>query len=75
MAPHDDGDEYTADELDETTEERAVWRWRFDQLLRTGYPELLASMLASESRVDLELARRLVARLACPPELAARILL
>jgi len=73
MAPQDDSDEYTADEIGETTEERAVWR--FDQFLRTGYPELLASMLASDRRVDLELARRLVARLACPPELAARILL
>ena len=67
MAPHDNSDEYTADEIDETTEERAVWRWRFDELLRTGYPELLASMLASDRRVDLELARRLVARLPAHP--------
>lgn len=65
----------TYEELAGTEEERAVWRWRFDQLVRHGYPELAASLLASDRRVDLELARRLVSRLACPPELAARILL
>ncbi len=32
-------------------------------------------MLASDRAVDLGLARRLVAKLACPPELAIRILL
>jgi hypothetical protein len=49
--------------------------WRFEQLVQSGYPELYASMLASDRAVDLDLARRLVGRLACPPELAIRILL
>jgi len=56
-------------------EERTVWLWRFEQLVQSGYPELYASMLASDRAVDLGLARRLVAKLACPPELAIRILL
>ena len=53
-------------------ESRAVWRWRFDQLRRAGYPETDALLLASDTTVDLELARRL-GTLGCPPELAARI--
>jgi hypothetical protein len=58
-----------------TEEERAIWRWRFEQLLRNGYSEVGALLLASDRTVDLEHARRLVARLSCPPELALRILL
>jgi hypothetical protein len=68
-------DEETYEETEETPEERAVWCWRFEQLVGNGYPELFASMLASARTVDLELARRLVSKLACPPELAVRILL
>jgi hypothetical protein len=65
----------TYEETGETAEERLVWSWRFEQLVGNGYPELFASMLASDRAVDLELARRLVSKLACPPELAVRILL
>jgi hypothetical protein len=62
-------------DTEETEEERAVWLWRFEQLVMSGYPELYASMLASNRAVDLDLARRLVRKLGCPPELAVRILL
>jgi len=43
------------------------------QLRVHGYAERVASVLAADLTVDLELARRLVSKLGCPPELAARI--
>jgi hypothetical protein len=58
----------------ETAETLRVRRWRFDQLVEAGYPAQDASVIARNPAVDLELARRLVQRLGCPPELAARIL-
>lgn len=47
--------------------------WRFDVLIRAGYPPRLAHALA-RSGADLHLAAELVAR-GCEPQLAARILL
>jgi hypothetical protein len=75
VIPETDIQAVASAEVEETDEERTVWLWRFQQLLLTGYPELYASVLASRRAVDLELARRLVGKLGCPPELAVRILL
>jgi hypothetical protein len=55
-------------------ETTCVRRWRFDQLVAAGYTARDASAMARDPRIDLDLARRLVQRLGCPPELAARIL-
>jgi len=54
-------------------QELQVFLWRFVQLRVHGYAERVASVLAADLTVDLELARRLVSKLGCPPELAARI--
>jgi hypothetical protein len=56
-----------------TAEERQVRLWRFDQLVRHGYSDVEASSIASDPRIDLEHARRLVSELGCPPALAVRI--
>jgi hypothetical protein len=54
-------------------EDEAVFRWRFDQLERAGYPGELALDLASRTDVDLHLALDLVAS-GCAADLAFRIL-
>jgi hypothetical protein len=54
-------------------EDEAVFRWRFDQLERAGYPGELALDLASRLDVDLHLALDLLTS-GCPAELAFRIL-
>ena len=51
-----------------------VLDWRIEELLRAGFPELLALQLAATTEVDLHAAVRL-AENGCPPETAARILL
>jgi hypothetical protein len=51
-----------------------VRRWRFEQLVKAGYPPEDASEIAGDMRIDLDFARRLVQRFDCPPELAVRIL-
>jgi len=63
-------------ELDErlTAEELQVRLWRFDQLVAHGYAAGAAERIASDTRIDLEHARRLVSELDCPPRLAVRIL-
>lgn len=53
--------------------EASVEGWRFEVLLRAGYPAELADEVA-RSRADLHLAADLVLR-GCDPELAARIVL
>jgi hypothetical protein len=58
----------------ETDEERLVSLWRFDQLVATGFRDDDAFALARDTSVDLNLARRMVAELGCPPGLAVRIL-
>jgi hypothetical protein len=58
-----------------TTNDSSVWRWRFHRLAASGYPELLAALLAESDEVDVDLACRLVTEGECPPELAARIVL
>jgi len=56
-------------------EEHLVVAWRFDQLLAHRYPPRAAYLIARNKGIDLELARKLVATLGCPPALAARIVL
>ncbi len=51
-----------------------VFEWRFDELVRVGFPDLLALKLALTNEVDLHAAMDLRSR-GCPPDTAARILL
>jgi hypothetical protein len=51
-----------------------VLDWRIEELLRAGFPELLALELAATTEVDLHTALRLRQQ-GCPAETAARILL
>ena len=55
-------------------EARVIFRWRFDSLVRAGYPWNAAVILASHDAVDLHVATDLAAR-GCPPTTALRILL
>jgi hypothetical protein len=50
-----------------------VRNWRFEALMRAGYPLEMAQRLADLVRVDLHLAVDLVRR-GCPAETAQRIL-
>jgi len=61
-------------EDEQAAEALRVRRWRFDQLVAAGYAAREASSMARDPGIDLDVARRLVQRLGCPPELAARIL-
>ena len=56
------------------TEDELVESWRFEVLLRAGYPPTLANALARERAADLHLAARLLEN-GCEPELAAAIVL
>jgi hypothetical protein len=60
------------DEL--TDEELSVLLWRYEQLLAHGYADPDAWTIARDTSIDLELARRLVAKLGCPVHLAKHIL-
>jgi hypothetical protein len=55
-------------------EARRILHWRFDSLVRAGYPERQALVLAAEFDADLHLAVELVKR-GCSPDTALRILL
>jgi hypothetical protein len=54
-------------------EDEAVFRWRFDQLERAGYPGELALDLAGRFDVDLHVALDLRVQ-GCSADLAFRIL-
>lgn len=56
-----------------TDEEIAVLLWRYEQLVAHGYDPDDATVMAENTSIDLELARRLVA-LGCPIALATQIL-
>jgi len=56
------------------TEDERVARWRLEQLLRAGYDETAALILADLDDVDLHLAVDLVSR-GCASDTALRILL
>lgn len=60
---------------DLTEEGLGVLLWRFDQLVAHGYSGRQASLIARDTSIDLELARRIVSELGCPRDLAAAILL
>ena len=60
-------------EITETEDER-VARWRLEQLVRAGYEETAALVLADLVHVDLHFAVDLVQQ-GCPSETALRILL
>jgi hypothetical protein len=47
--------------------------WRFEELVRAGYDDRAALVLAAETDIDLHLACDLL-RSDCPPDLALRIL-
>lgn len=59
--------------IDET-EVEAILRWRFEELVRSGYDVDSALLLASHVEIDLHDASHLVRR-GCPSETALRILL
>lgn len=56
------------------SEEERVAHWRLEQLLRAGYDETAALILADQHDVDLHLAVELV-RQGCSSDTALRILL
>jgi hypothetical protein len=66
----------TAAQLEQldTGEARQIVHWRFDSLVRAGYAERDAMIVAMQVHVDLHLAVDLVGR-GCPPDTALRILL
>ena len=55
-------------------EQEAVVRWRFDELVRSGYSWGSALRVAKRLDVDLRLAERLI-ETGCPTDTALRILL
>jgi hypothetical protein len=55
-------------------EARRILHWRFDSLVRAGYEEREALIVATHVDVDLHRAVELVGR-GCPPPTALRILL
>jgi hypothetical protein len=55
------------------TEQELVEQWRAQELVRAGYPEAVASELATRADVDLHRAVELLQK-GCTPELAAAIL-
>jgi len=56
------------------TEVEAILRWRFDELVRSGYDTASAFVLASHVEIDLHGATALLRR-GCPLETALKILL
>jgi hypothetical protein len=61
-------------ELIDETEAEAILRWRFEELVRSGYDIGSALVLASHVEIDLHDASSLTQQ-GCPPETALRILL
>jgi hypothetical protein len=61
-------------ELIDETEAEAILRWRFEELVRSGYDIGSALVLASHVEIDLHDASALTRR-GCPSETALRILL
>ncbi len=63
-----------AAELQERTERDVVEAWRFEELMRAGYPEPAAAAIAQRFDIDLHWAASLL-RQGCPPEIAVAILI
>ena len=60
-------------ELQQTRREDQLTTWRRDQLIRSGFPDDIATRMAGDERFDLHALIELVER-GCPPDLAVRIL-
>jgi len=60
-------------ELQQTRREDQLTTWRLDQLIRSGFPDDIATRVATDARFDLHALIELVER-GCPPDLAVRIL-
>ena len=60
-------------ELQPIRQELELAVWRRDQLVRGGFPPVLATRVANDERFDLHALIELVER-GCAPELAVRIL-
>ena len=60
-------------ELQQTRREDQLTTWRLDQLIRSGFPDDIATRVATDTRFDLHALIELVER-GCPPDLAVRIL-
>jgi hypothetical protein len=56
----------------QTSNELSVEDWRYQQLVKAGWPETQALALAADHHVDLHLACDLLAK-GCDPETAWRI--
>ena len=56
-----------------TLERKAVFAWRREQLVDSGFPPALAARIAAEGGYDLHALIELVEQ-GCPPELTVRIL-
>ena len=54
--------------------EAEVLRWRFEELRRAGFETEDALIVASDAKIDLHQAVKLL-RCGCPPQTALRILL
>jgi hypothetical protein len=61
-------------ETDKRKEERLVLGWRYEELVRAGYSEREAMLVADRVDVDLHTAVQLVES-GCPANTAVRILL
>jgi hypothetical protein len=61
-------------ELIDESEAEAILRWRFEELVRSGYDIGSALVLASHVEIDLHDASSLCRR-GCPPDTSLRILL
>lgn len=59
--------------LSAPTEDELVEQWRKDELIRAGYPEIVARHIAPLKHIDLHQACNLIRR-GCEPKLAVRIL-
>jgi hypothetical protein len=60
-------------ELAHRSDSPGVVAWRRDQLVRSGFSELLAARVARDQRFDIHALIELTER-GCAPELAVRIL-
>jgi|RhiMetdeSRZDD1v2_1073273.scaffolds.fasta_scaffold1213199_2 DNA-binding response OmpR family regulator len=66
-------DAATLEDLAGPTDGERTRQWRLDVLVRAGYPQVFAELIARQLHADLHVAVDLVRR-GCGPELATRIL-
>ena len=73
LAPCDGADGATAGASMTPSDGERTRQWRFEELVRAGYPRSFAELIARQLHADLHVAVDLVRR-GCGPELATRIL-